>query len=617
MIQHLQDRKFYEVVMCVPTGSSGVSGSGNPPTRCDWSILSLAMVALQIQWAFEYALMTPMLLRSGLHPGVASLSWIPSPILQLLLNPWLGRWSDSLPRSPVGPGAEYSGVDSSSSPLLGGGGRCRREPFFWAGGTRRHPFLLATAGLSTAILVVLGLSEIADGDDGKGGANWGYVLLLVVGFVAIDFSNSVNETFQRSLFTDVADLSAKKGAGAAEDSRVIGHSYLGSAAGFGSFVGYLLAGTDLDRVFGGASAAAVLFLGGAAIFVPAQALMLWWSIGMMKSSSAPEIFRDRGYSQVDRFELDIGRTGGTDAIDHNTSLALQHCDRSESGDVDLKTCQSERISETPFHEKNCTLSIDNDIELISQNGTCNASLLQIPDRSWLEEVHRFPKPFRFLCLQQLLAWLGLWPIWLFATAYFGGSVYSGSPTDPIGSEGREAYDAGVRSGSLACAALGLSSSVVGVMLLPTLSRWLGMRATYVLMQAAGGASILGLYVVRCPVWSTVLVATTGLSWAANNCVPYAVIQTFCNKSDDDSNSEDDIALYTNVLYIVQTLPQLLGAIVLGPIVEACGGDYAVAMAIAGVCGLLGAVFGVFWIPPSIVTISEGGDRQQQHPSDCD
>ena len=79
-------------------------------------------------------------------------------------------------------------------------------------------------------------------------------------------------------------------------------------------------------------------------------------------------------------------------------------------------------------------------------------------------------------------------------------MYSGIPTDPTGSEGQEAYDAGVRSGLFACAALGLYSYVVGVMLLPTLSRWLGMRTTYVIIQAAVGASILGLYAVRCPVW---------------------------------------------------------------------------------------------------------------------
>ena len=61
---------------------------------------------------------------------------------------------------------------------------------------------------------------------------------------------------------DVADVLAKKGAGAAEDLRVIGHSYLGSAAGFGSFVGYLLSGTDLDRVFGGQAPRRFYFLGG-------------------------------------------------------------------------------------------------------------------------------------------------------------------------------------------------------------------------------------------------------------------------------------------------------------------------------------------------------------------
>ena len=35
----------------------------------------------------------------------------------------------------------------------------------------RLSFLIATASLSTSIIVVLSLSEIADGDDGKGGAN--------------------------------------------------------------------------------------------------------------------------------------------------------------------------------------------------------------------------------------------------------------------------------------------------------------------------------------------------------------------------------------------------------------------------------------------------------------
>lgn len=540
----------------------------------DWAIMCIAMIVLQLEWAAEYVFLTPAMLQGGLGPAAASMAWLPSPIAQLALSPWLGRLSDGCSSASHQPGGKAGAAHAESGSLLagrehgsavanrscrcrGGGSWCRAT---WMCATRRHPFLAGSAATAAAMMLLLVLSDrvvAAIGPAAPGEIQWARVFVMGSAFVILDAANSVNEEFQRSLFTDLSTDAV---------TRTRGHAWLAGAVGFGGALGYLLGGVDFAAIEDKVPAMTLLFVAALALFVPAQLLL------MRRSASIAR--RVRAATRAHPNTSVIGIKDGEPK--HSDFAALTDDSGSDTGGAKF----------TPVTASAGVAVASTTGDQAGGSGTASHSCVALVGRS--------SKAFKLLCLQQLFAWMNLWPVWLFATAYFGSSVYGGNPHAPKGSPAREAYDDGVRAGSLSCASMGFVNAVAAGLLARLVSR-IGSVKAYVICQCVGAASVLLLMFVKQPVASHVLVALCGFTWAANNSIPFSAVRRVC--------ARDEQGLHTNVLYIVQTAPQLVGALALGPVVGAMGEDYGVAMFVSGACGVMAAICAAAWMPRDVVAQS--------------
>lgn len=67
-------------------------------------------------------------------------------------------------------------------------------------------------------------------------------------------------------------------------------------------------------------------------------------------------------------------------------------------------------------------------------------------------------PLQVLCLTNLFCWMSLVCYSLYFTDFVGQAVFHGDPTAPEGTAAHEAYEAGVRMGSLGMSLYSLSCS---------------------------------------------------------------------------------------------------------------------------------------------------------------
>ncbi|KAM8826993.1 solute carrier family 45 member 4-like [Synchiropus picturatus] len=192
-----------------------------------WVMHGAVMFGREFCYAMETALVTPVLLQIGLPEQYYSLTWFLSPILGLILTPWIGSSSD----------------------------RCTLR---WG---RRRPFILALCiGVLIGVALFLNGSLIGLAIGDFPGSQPIGIVLTVLGVVVLDFSADASEGPIRAYLLDVADTED-------QDMALNIHTF---SAGLGGAVGYMLGGLDwTETVLGRAfkSQEQVLFLFAAIIFI--------------------------------------------------------------------------------------------------------------------------------------------------------------------------------------------------------------------------------------------------------------------------------------------------------------------------------------------------------------
>lgn len=174
--------------------------------------------------------------------------------------------------------------------------------------------------------------------------------------------------------------------------------------------------------------------------------------------------------------------------------------------------------------------------------------------------------FRVLCAQQAVAWMGIWPVWVLGTAFFGHDVYGGEAQATAGTPSAARYARGVRMGSLANGLMALVCVAASLAVPPLCTRF-GQRRVYIAMQTLSGLALVALWVgVVSPPVAMALTSASGLAWAVNNSIPFSLLAA-------DATMQECMALATTVLYLSQVVPQIVVSLAFGPIVEAFGGQF--------------------------------------------
>eukprot|EP01138_Halocafeteria_seosinensis_P002918 gb/GECG01002981.1/.p1 GENE.gb/GECG01002981.1/~~gb/GECG01002981.1/.p1 ORF type:complete len:560 (+),score=41.12 gb/GECG01002981.1/:1-1680(+) len=537
-----------------------------------WWAAALGMIVVQISWAIEYVFMLSLLLQHGMGDLLASYAWLPSPILQIILSPIFGQWSDRLVAS-----SRYG---------------------------QRLPFILVFSGLSVIFLVIIPLASTfgclfsderscshEDENSSSGGPQYVVLGFLTLAFVGLDFCNSANEEFQRGLVTDLSsdhkevytedtrlleqegpprygdpdDLgfptSTTASASASDPDtetlvesepqeeekahdRTSGHTVLAFASSFGNAVGYLLGAIDWSGFSShlGVANGDSLFLVGLALllFVPGIWLFVWKTQRIRRSKSS----------------------GGA-AESEETS----------SKDTGQRTTAENTSS---------------------------------PFAAW----PRLGRRFYGLCVQQLIGWMPIWALWQYGAAYFGTVVEQGSPKTPSDSELHQKYITGLHLGSLTLGLVATVGIVTSLVLSKALKEW-GMKLCYIGSQLLSAVGLLIAHLTTStPAATVVFVPLLGISHAVNNSCPYALIDELYaevpSEQAQDIRSSKYTAFATNLLYLAQTVvPQLLAALVLGPIISALAGDnsvsnlekaYSTPMILAIVCQFVAGPLALVWLP---------------------
>ena len=604
-----------------------------------WVPFSAMLGGILLQWGMLYIFLVPLLSKFGASSLLASYSWyvptrnvtnaqrgsvrrvspactldftcrIPSPIVQLFLAPYLSHLSDTLP------------------PFRGWGARL--------------PYLLAAAAVTGTCLLLLPWvplatgAQPAGGQEGHSSPQWPALVMFVVLAVVLDALSSIQEELCRAMVPDLAsprpcscsrssasmapqqaprDPCVPCAARKADIAR--GHGALSVAAGIGNGAGYALGAVPWNTVFGTTVQQRVM---SASRGVGPRVLAgLYAAVRLLGRGRGGGACAVRG--RMGKGGGDTGRRGGSihAAVVSNANkapctaalLPLSPPESQGGGAAIHSTPPAAFLPRARcWYARGC-------LRCSAPTGVAAPGAVPLTDA------------FLWLCCQQLVATAGLWPVWSFASAFFAESVLGGDADASSASLAGRRYTLGVQLAAAALCGMSLVNSLYAwwlprvlatrastakgdaihdedIRLLAAAPPSPGASRLYVRGQVvaatallAGGALCLlwppGIStgggrsegtlhlapgdVLRCTV-AFAGVAASGLCWAGNNVFAYAALPgTLPEQRSDGSNTP--LGLYTSLLYMAQTLPQVGTALAVGPLAQYTGAGFGSAVLIAG------------------------------------
>jgi maltose/moltooligosaccharide transporter len=196
----------------------------------------------------------------------------------------------------------------------------------------------------------------------------------------------------------------------------------------------------------------------------------------------------------------------------------------------------------------------------------------------LGDLRAMPEAMRRLAWLQLFSWFALFAMWIYATSAVA-QVHFGS-TDPHSL----AYNEGANwVGVLFAAYNGFAA--LAALVIPSMVRWWGLRASHLVNLWLGGAGLLSFLVIRDPHWLLLPMVGVGFAWASILSLPYAMLS--------DHLPPAKMGVYMGIFNFFIVIPQLVAASVLGQLLKvffhgqpiwalALGG---VSLLVAGMCTL--------------------------------
>jgi maltose/moltooligosaccharide transporter len=198
-----------------------------------------------------------------------------------------------------------------------------------------------------------------------------------------------------------------------------------------------------------------------------------------------------------------------------------------------------------------------------------------------EDYRRMPTVLRRLAVVQFFTWFGLFAMWIYVTPVVARALVS------AGDAVSGSYNAAANWVGILFAIYNGVAAIVALAL-PAISARIGERTAYALCLLAGAAGMAGF--VMAPASPLLWLAPVGIgfAWAAILSLPYAIIVS--------AVPPEKVGVYLGIHNIFLVVPQLVAAILLGPMVlHLFGGDPAPALGIASFFLALAAGATV-WIP---------------------
>jgi maltose/moltooligosaccharide transporter len=180
------------------------------------------------------------------------------------------------------------------------------------------------------------------------------------------------------------------------------------------------------------------------------------------------------------------------------------------------------------------------------------------EQSGLAEIIKgfttIPAAMKQMGLVQFFSWIGLFSMWVYMTPALAHHIYQ-LPLDDNTS--LKYNDAGNWVGVLFGVYNGVSA--IYALLLPKIAKILGKKQTHAFSLLAGAIGLISIYFIDNPTSLIISMIGVGMAWASILAMPYAIIAKHIPSSN--------MGLFMGIFNIFITLPQIVNAIIGGPILK--------------------------------------------------
>jgi len=216
-----------------------------------------------------------------------------------------------------------------------------------------------------------------------------------------------------------------------------------------------------------------------------------------------------------------------------------------------------------------SLAKDGIIEIVEEGK--KSSLLDIFD-----DFKKMPETMRQLSWVQFFSWFGLFGMWVFAVPAIAQHTYG----LPVSDSSSETYQ---NAGDWVGILFGVYNlvSAVFAFTLPFIAKKIGRKKTHSTSLIIGGLGLISIYFMPNENWLIFSMIGIGIAWASILAMPYAILAGSINPKK--------MGVYMGIFNFFIVLPQIINALIGGPLVKYLYNDHAVlALVTSGVSFLIAA-----------------------------
>jgi maltose/moltooligosaccharide transporter len=194
------------------------------------------------------------------------------------------------------------------------------------------------------------------------------------------------------------------------------------------------------------------------------------------------------------------------------------------------------------------------------------------------DFRKMPTTMKQLSWVQFFSWFGLFGMWVFTTPAIAHHTYGLSLEDHSSKQYQDAGDwVGILFG-----VYNLVSALVALFVLPVLAKKFGRITTHSICLIIGGLGLISIYFMPNENWIIASMICVGFAWASILAMPYAILA--------GAIAPKKMGVYMGIFNFFIVIPQIINAIIGGPIVEYLyNGNAIYALITSGVSFIIAAV----------------------------
>ena len=193
------------------------------------------------------------------------------------------------------------------------------------------------------------------------------------------------------------------------------------------------------------------------------------------------------------------------------------------------------------------------------------------------DFKKMPTTMRQLSWVQFFSWFGLFGMWVFTTPAVAHHIYH----LPIEDHDSQAYQ---NAGDWVGILFGIYNfvSAIYAFALPYIAKKIGRKLTHSISLTIGGIGLISMYFMPDENWLILSMVLLGIAWASILSMPYAILA--------GAISPKKMGVYMGIFNFFIVIPQIINAIIGGPIVQHLYHDNAIyALITSGVSFIIAAV----------------------------